>query len=90
MWKEYAFDNKRNSSVQRSLTLPKQISAIQVLPSEHGSGKLGVITQLPSGAIVDVCGDGFNDRTTKVRYSEGYFFVFLQDLQEPEYFGATA
>ena len=92
MWKEHAFNNKCPVSFQRRLTLPRNISAIQLLPAEaeHGNAKLGVITQLPSGATVEICGDGFNDRTAKVRYCEGYFFVFLQDLQEPGYFGAIA
>ncbi|HZS53781.1 MAG TPA: hypothetical protein VFA65_05220 [Bryobacteraceae bacterium] len=49
---------------------------------------MSALTRLPSGATVDICGDGFNERTTKVRYCDGYFFVFLQDLPEPEYFGA--
>lgn len=74
----------------RKLTLLKKISAIQLSTAEGVPGKLGVITQLPSGATIDICGEGFNERTAKVRYCEGYFFVFLQDLQEPGYFGAIA
>jgi hypothetical protein len=88
MWKERALiDASRNV---RRLTLSKNISAIPLVPSESGTEKLGVITQLPAGATVDVCGDGFNERTAKVRYADRYFFVFLQDLQEPGYLAATA
>ena len=89
MWNDRAFDNNCDTIV-RKLTLPKQISAIQMVPAGNTHGKLGLITQLPCGATVDICGDGFNERTAKIRYGQGYFFVFLQDLQDPGYFSATA
>lgn len=57
---------------------------------DGGHGKLGLITQLPSGAVVDICGGGFNERTAKIRYEQRYFFVFLQDLQEAGPFAASA
>lgn len=90
MWNDQAFKSDNCDTIVRSLTLPKQISAIQMLPAEKAHGKLGLITQLPRGAMVDICGDGFNERTAKIRYGQGYFFVFLQDLQEPAYFNAMA
>jgi hypothetical protein len=90
MWNDRAFEKMTCDGVFRRIMLPKQVSAIQVLPADNAPARLGLITQLPSGAVVDVCGDGFNERTAKVRYCDGYFFVFLQDLQEPGYFGAGA
>jgi hypothetical protein len=70
--------------------LYKNIAAIQVLPSESSTElRLGMITQLPSGAELIVCGDGFNDRTVKVRWAEGFYFVFLQDLEQRKSFGAA-
>jgi hypothetical protein len=90
MWQKYAFNQTFTGSDVRRLTLPKNTSAIQWLPATDAPGKLGALTQLPSGATVDICGDGFNERTAKVRYCEGYFFVFLQDLQEPACFAASA
>lgn len=90
MWNDRAFENKNCDTILRRLTLPKQISAIQMVSANDAHGKLGLITQLPRGAMIDVCGDGFNERTAKIRYGQGYFFVFLQDLQEPDYFIATA
>jgi len=39
-----------------------------------------MITQLPEGAELELCGEGFNERTVRVRWAEGFYFVFLQDL----------
>jgi hypothetical protein len=66
---------------ERSYTLGKQVSAIQVLPpGEDGIRHLGLITQLPEGAEVNVGGPGFNDRTVKVLCGGSVYFIFLEDL----------
>lgn len=90
MWNDRALKSNISDEISRRVMLPKQVSAMQLLSGDAVPAKLGLITQLPSGAVVDICGDGFNERTAKVRYRECYFFVFLQDLQEPGYFGAFA
>ena len=62
-------------------SLSKSIAAIQVLPGDGvEQPRLGMITQLPSGAELQPCGEGFNERTVRVKWGEGYYFVFLQDL----------
>jgi hypothetical protein len=66
----------------RVYSLSKNIAGIQVLPAaDAGEPRLGMITQLPQGAELEVCGEGFNERTVRVRWAEGFYFVFLQDLE---------
>ena len=67
---------------ERAFTLPKNVSAIQVLPTEDGEQtKLGLITQLPEGAEIEIDGPGFSDRTVCVRCSGASYFVFIDDLE---------
>ncbi|MGC2657793.1 MAG: hypothetical protein WA324_07430 [Bryobacteraceae bacterium] len=61
--------------------LSRNIAAIQVEPYGRESSRLGVITQLPEGAELDPCGDGFDERTIKVKWQGSCYFVFLQDLE---------
>ncbi len=77
-------------SEERAQTLAKNIAAIQLLPPDGaGETRLGMITQLPTGAEVQICGEGFNERTVRVRWAGGYYFVFLQDLEVPRTHTAT-
>jgi hypothetical protein len=70
-----------NTREERAYCLSKNIAAIQVLPADGpGEPRLGMITQLPEGAELELCGEGFNERTVRVRWAEGFYFVFLQDL----------
>jgi hypothetical protein len=41
---------------------------------------LGLIVHLPAGSNVQVCGEGFNHRTLKVRQGDAFYFVFQEDL----------
>ena len=76
---------------EQTFCLRKNVAAIQVLPEEaRESPRLGMITQLPHGAELAVCGPGFNERTVKVRWSGGMYFVFLQDLETPLAFTAAS
>jgi hypothetical protein len=77
--------------VERAYTLPKSVSAIQILPSEDGERtRLGLITQLPEGAEIEVGGPGFSDGTVSVRCSGASYFVFLDDLDAVRKFAAVA
>lgn len=62
------------------MTLARTIAAIQVVPDSHGNSGLGTIAQLPQGAFVQVCGDGFNARTVKVRCQGQCYFIFREDM----------
>ena len=67
---------------ERVHTLSSNVAAIQLLPADStGETRLGMITQLPRGAELYVYGDGFNERTVRVRWADGFYFVFRQDLE---------
>ncbi len=67
---------------ERIYVLPKIVSAIQILPSEENeSSRLGLLTQLPEGAEIEIGGPGFNDRTLRVKCGNAFYFVFLDDLE---------
>jgi len=62
--------------------LPRIVSAIQIHPSyDCDSERLGLITQLPQGAEIEIGGPGFNDQTIQVRCGSGSYYVFLDDLE---------
>lgn len=61
--------------------LSDRISAIQVTTTYHGQGPLGTITQLPKSAELEICGDGFNERTIKVCCQNSFYFVFREDIE---------
>lgn len=69
-------------SAVNSYTLCRNISAIQVLLDPFGGTRMGTILQLPEGAQLRLIGDGFNERTVKVSWEGGNYFVFLEDLGE--------
>lgn len=61
--------------------VPPRISAIPVLAADTGAKELGTITQLPRGAELHISGEGFNDRTVKVRCQDSFYFVFRDDIE---------
>jgi hypothetical protein len=63
------------SIVGTRTTLPRKIAAIQ-LTNESG---LGLFTELPEGALIEICSSGFDDKTVKVRCRDEFYFVFQQD-----------
>jgi hypothetical protein len=68
--------------LERVYTLPRTVSAIQILPAEEGENtRMGLITQLPEGAEIEVGGPGFSERTISVRCCGASYFVFLDDLE---------
>lgn len=64
----------------QKVALQKAVSAIQVFQNEDGTSRLGLLSKLGPGTALERCGDGFNERTVKVRVDGHYYFVFLQDL----------
>jgi hypothetical protein len=64
--------------------LSEDISAFEIISGQTAGQaegeRFGPICRLPQAACLEVCGDGFNDRTVKVRYAHRSYFVFLQDL----------
>jgi hypothetical protein len=75
-------DFPQSISLERAYTLSKSVSAIQILPTEDGEPRrLGLITQLPEGAEVEVDGPGFSDRTVSVRCGGALYFLFTEELE---------
>jgi len=64
--------------------LSRIIPAFELHPEINGQSKLGTISRLPDGALLEVCGEGFNNRTVKVRMGGKYYFVFRSDLPKAE------
>ena len=71
------------NSVEATITVPKEISALELVQTEAGE-RLGQIAAVPKGTCLELCGSGFNERTIKVRFEKHLYFVFLQDLAPPE------
>ena len=64
--------------------LSKPVAAIQVLPArENGGLRLGLLSRLPAGAVLHICGDGFDERTTKVLADGQHYFVFREEIGWP-------
>ena len=80
MWNANAFSIPESCSFEGSYTLAKKIPALQIVVAPDGCARAGSVMQLPQGAQIQVYGEGFNERTVKVRWEESYFFVFVQDL----------
>ena len=66
------------------MCLSRVIPAFELVPEPNGQSKLGTISRLPCRAMLEVCGDGFNNRTIKVRMDATYYFVFRSDLPKTE------
>jgi len=76
--------------IDRVFTLGNSVSAIQILPTEDGERtRLGLITQLPQGAEIEIGGPGFSERTVSVRCSGASYFVFVDDLDALKYAAAA-
>ena len=69
--------------VPRLLTAPQALSALELLPA-HSGAHAGRLTPVPKGTRLQVCGQGFNERTIQVRWEGRVGFVFLQDVEPVE------
>ena len=65
--------------------LSRPVAAIQVLPArENGGLRLGLLSRLPAGAVLHICGDGFDERTAKVLVDGQHYFVFREEIGWPK------
>ena len=62
-----------------TLTLPKNTAAIQICPDNRGKIRLGTLMQLPSGARLEVIGDGFDEHTARVAWEGSSYYIFLEE-----------
>jgi hypothetical protein len=67
-------------AIGATITLNKEVSALELVRRENVSGHFGVLAQISKGSTLEICGDGFNERTYRVLYGNRLFFVFRQDL----------
>jgi hypothetical protein len=74
------------ASIEATITLKKDVSALEIVRRENATGHFGVLAQISKGSSLEICGTGFNERTYRVRFQDRLFFVFRQDLGfEPNY-----
>lgn len=62
------------------LTLLREITALRITKSCHSNHDLAILAELPRGAVLTICGMGFNHRTATVRWRDDTYYVFKQDL----------
>ncbi|HEX7363447.1 MAG TPA: hypothetical protein VF283_23395 [Bryobacteraceae bacterium] len=65
----------------KSCTLSRYAPIIEILFETNGTAHLGLISEFPRETCVEICGNGFDDRTVKVRIGDTFFFAFLEDLE---------
>jgi hypothetical protein len=80
MWNADALSTSLDCSEQ-SCVLSEEILATELIPNRTGGMQLSPLSSLPKGTEIEICGEGFNDRTAKVRWRGRFYFVFLQDLE---------
>ena len=80
MWNPDALTIPVSMPTDANYTLSDDIWGMQLLPSGNGVASLGPLVKIPHGSRLDFCGQGFNERTLKVRCGDSFYFVFLQDL----------
>ena len=68
------------STADQLSSLSRSITAIELIGNEKEHPRLGPVMQLPNGVRLEVCGEGFDDQTVKVRLNSKYYYVFVQDL----------
>ena len=89
MWNSDAISIPQSFSPEARYTVGKDIAAMQLIPAEDGA-RLGPISKIPKGAAIDILGEGFNERTLKIRYADSFYFIFSVDLELPPARAASA
>ena len=70
--------------------LPKNTSAIQIIPDGYGRIRMGTLLQLPGGAQVEINGEGFDDRTVRIVWEGSCYYAFRDDLEAAETYRSAA
>jgi hypothetical protein len=70
--------------------LPKNTSAIQIIPDGYNRIRMGTLLQLPEGARVEINGEGFDDRTVRIAWEGNCYYAFREDLEAAEIYRAGA
>ncbi len=72
----------KDAPSRQIVTCRYRISALRQIPNAGGGVRLGPLAQLEPGTPLEICGDGYNEITVKVKWRAETFFVFRQDLVE--------
>lgn len=67
-------------SASKLIKCPGRVSAVRLIPKPEGDMKLGGLIQIEAGTLLEICGEGYNERTVKVRAGKEFFCVFRQDI----------
>ena len=72
--------------------LPKNTSAIQIIPDGYDRIRMGTLLRLPEGARVEINGEGFDNRTVRIAWEGNCYYAFREDLEAAESYkvGAVA
>ena len=54
---------------------------MQIIPDDRGKLRLGTLIRLPDAADVEICGEGYDERTAKVLLGGSTYYVFVDDLR---------
>ncbi len=81
MWNSSALFIPDVVFADQAYTLSEDVFAMELVRVENGDPRLGPVSKIPRGAEIQACGDGFNERTIKIRWQGKFYFVFLQDLE---------
>lgn len=79
MARKSVVDILRVRSCRESVRLLKKTIALKVTRSESKARAIE-FAELPSGAAVEICGQGLNDQTLTVHWNRTEYLVFTQDL----------
>lgn len=63
-----------------AILLERRTAVIRVLQNKSGDLVLDVLTHLPAGSAVHICGEGFSSRTVLIRSSSGYHYVLKKSV----------
>jgi hypothetical protein len=69
-----------SSFAGKSYLLKDEIPALQLISTENGHSRWGPLIRLPRGAELYDFGEGFDDRTLRVRFDGCFYIIFKQDL----------
>ncbi|MBV9267210.1 MAG: hypothetical protein JO061_13655 [Acidobacteriaceae bacterium] len=59
----------------------RRCCAMHLVMEKDGTSHMGLLTQITPDASLEICGDGFNDKTVKVRLGDQFYIVFREDLK---------
>lgn len=82
MWNGDALRIPDSSFPEATYTLSQDILAMQLVSVVGAEARLGPILRLPKSTTIDVFGEGFNERTLKIRHEGSFYFVFLVDFEK--------